>query len=127
MPLAEHDAPCPYCRRNGVRPLEKIVRLGTFTDPIKHLIHQMKYHRRWPLAEFFADRLLDQERVQKLLSETQVIVAVPLYPLRQMLRGYNQAEVIARRLAKRHYIKFSAPAIRLKNTETQTHLSHTAR
>jgi ComF family protein len=111
----------------GVRPFERMVRLGTFTDPIKHLVHQMKYHRRWSLAEFFADRLIDQERVKGLLTETDVIIPVPLYPLRQMLRGYNQAEEIARRLAKRCGFKFSKAAIRLKNTETQTHLSQAAR
>jgi ComF family protein len=128
-PLAEHDAPCPYCKGKGVRPFETILRLAVFDDPVKHLIHLIKYHRGWPLAEFLADRLLDQERVARLLAQTDVLVPVPLYPLRQILRGYNQAEVIARRLVKksRSRLKLAQPAVRLKNTESQTHLSPTKR
>jgi len=50
MPLATEGAPCPYCLGKGVPWFERIIRLGVFDDPLKHLIHQMKYHRRWPLA-----------------------------------------------------------------------------
>ena len=128
-PVADHDAPCPYCKGKGLRPLETIVRLSVFDDPVKHLIHQIKYHRGWPLAEFLADRLLDQDRVTRLLAQTDVLVPVPLYPLRQILRGYNQAEVIARRLVKKSEsrLRLMGPAVRLKNTESQTHLSPTKR
>src|SRR5436309_227133 len=92
MPLAELDDPCPYCMGRGRRPYDRIVRLGTFDDPLKHLVHQMKYHRRWPLAEFLAARLLEQERVKALLTETDCLLPVPLHRLRQTQRGYNQAD-----------------------------------
>ena len=113
MPLPQHDAPCAYCRGGGVYPFERIARLGIFVDPLKHLVHQMKYHRRWGLAEFFAGRLLEQQKVRQILESVDCIVPVPLHPLRQIARGYNQADVIA--------------VSRLKRTETQTHLSHTKR
>jgi ComF family protein len=128
MPLAELDAPCPYCDDKGMRPFERILRLAVFEDPIKHLVHQAKYHHRWPLAEFFAERLSEQERVKGLLTETDVLVAVPLHALRHVKRGYNQAEVFARRLAKLNKLKLVKPAVRLRNTETQTHIhSHAKR
>jgi len=122
MPLAQHGDPCPHCNGKGLYPLEKIIRLGIFEDPLKHLIHQAKYHRRWPLAEFLADRLLEQERVKGLLTETEVLVPVPLHAWRHIKRGYNQADVIARRLAKRCKLRVGYPVARLRNTETQTHL-----
>jgi ComF family protein len=122
MPLATSGAPCPYCQSAGVRPFERIVALGPFRDPVRHLIHQVKYHNRWPLAEFLADRLIEQESAKALLTETDVLVPVPLHPWRQMSRGYNQAELVARRLGKRCRIKLSSALVRLKNTETQTHL-----
>lgn len=128
MPLAELDAPCPYCDDKGVYPFERIVRIGIFQDPLKHLVHQAKYHHRWPLAEFLAERLSQQERTKTLLRETDVLVAVPLHVLRQVKRGYNQAEVLARRLAKLNRLKVVKPAVRLRNTESQTHLhSHAKR
>src|SRR5579864_6133092 len=47
MPIAEPAAPCPFCKGEGVANYRRIFRLGTFDDPLKHLIHQLKYHGRW--------------------------------------------------------------------------------
>jgi len=127
MPLAELDAPCPYCDDKGIHPFERILRLGVFEDPLKHLIHQAKYHHRWPLAEFLAERLSEQQLVNGLLRQTDVVVAVPLHVLRQVRRGYNQAEVLARRLASLNKLKLAKPAVRLRNTETQTHIHSQAK
>ncbi|MGB7160442.1 MAG: ComF family protein, partial [Tepidisphaeraceae bacterium] len=128
MPLPQHEAPCPHCNGKGLRPFERILRLGVFADPLKHLVHQSKYHHRWPLGEFLADRLLEQERVKGLLMETDGLVAVPLHPVRHIHRGYNQAEVIARRLSKICRLDLVRPAVRLRNTQTQTHVrSHAKR
>jgi ComF family protein len=130
-PVPEPNAPCPHCKGDGMRPYDRIIRLGLFDEPLKDVIHQMKYHRRWSLGEMLADRLLKQERVLGLLSETIArqtrIVPVPLYHWRQVSRGYNQSEVIARRIKKRSDIKLAHPVARLRNTETQTNLSPTRR
>ena len=125
-PLAELGAPCPHCLGDGVAHYEWVLRLGTFTEPLKKLIHQVKYHQRWPLAEVLADRLLAQERVKALLSEADVLVPVPLHWLRQISRGYNQAEVIARRLGSRAGLRVARPVIRLRNTESQTSMTSAA-
>jgi ComF family protein len=123
-PLAAHGDPCPWCDGKGEPNLERVVRLGVFADPVRHLVYRMKYHGRWPLAEFFADRLMGREPVKSLLTETDCLVPVPLHPLRQVARGYNQAEVLARRLAW-HTGRFAKPRVvqplvRVRNTETQT-------
>ena len=122
-PLAQDGAPCPHCLGDGLAHYEWVLRLGTFADPLKHLVHQVKYHRRWPLAEVLADRLLASEKVKGLLTETDVIVPVPLHRLRQISRGYNQAEVIARRLAKRCRVRVARPVVRLRHTESQTNMT----
>ena len=127
MPLAELDAPCPYCDDKGIYPFERILRLGVFEDPLKHLIHQAKYHHRWPLAEFLAERLSAQDLVNGLLRQTDVLVAVPLHVLRHVKRGYNQAEVLAGRLGRLNKLKLAKPAVRLRNTETQTHIHSQAK
>lgn len=125
-PIAESGGPCGWCLGDGVAHFEWVVRLGTFTDPLKHLVHQVKYHNRWPLAEVLADRLLEQERVKALIDETDVIVPVPLHRLRQISRGYNQAEVIARRIAARCGKRCVRPVIRLRNTQSQTDMTSAA-
>jgi ComF family protein len=128
MPLAEADAPCPYCFGDGLKPYDRVARLSIFVDPIKDLIHRLKYHRDWNLAETLATRLLQQPAIASILHESDVIVPIPLHPMRQISRGFNQAEVLARRLAKfNRNLKLAFPAVRLKHTETQTHLTKTSR
>ena len=122
-PIPEVGAPCPHCLGDGISHYDRVLRLGVFAEPLKHLIHQMKYHRQWGLAEDLAERLLAQERVKGMLSETDVIVPVPLHRLRQVMRGYNQAEVMATRLARRCRIRIARPVVRLRHTESQTDMT----
>ncbi|MDB5295518.1 MAG: hypothetical protein JWO31_1501 [Phycisphaerales bacterium] len=118
-PLAAHGDPCPYCEGDGEPNLEKVVRLGVYAEPIRHLVYRAKYHGRWALAEFFADRLSRQAAVVGLLSQTDCLVPVPLHRRRQVARGYNQADVLARRLAKAHRLKVVRPLVRVRNTDPQ--------
>jgi len=131
MPVPEHGAPCPHCGGKGLYPFEKVLRLGTYHDPLRHLVHRMKYEHQWPLGEHFAERLLAQERVKRILNEhvreTQVLVAVPLHRFRQISRGFNQARVIADWLGKKSEIPRATPLVRLRNTETQTNLHSRAK
>ena len=127
MPLAMHGAPCPFCVGDGVRNYERILRLGTFDDPLKNLIHQMKYSGRWTLAERLADRLLRQPRIEQCLAGADLLVPVPLHRLRQFGRGYNQAAVIARYLSSKTQVALAGPLVRVRNTETQTHLHSRAK
>jgi ComF family protein len=132
MPVARRGDPCPHCAGRGLFPFDRVLRLGVFDDPLTDLIHRAKYHGRWTLAELLADRLLAQERVKGLLSEPPIdehrLVAVPLHAWRHTTRGFNQAAVIAGRLSRVSGIPLVRPAVRLRNTETQTHLhSHAKR
>jgi ComF family protein len=123
-------SPCPYCKGKGWPNFERVVRLTSYHDPVGAMIRHMKYHRGWGLGEELAKRLLLQERVNAVLRQTQVLVPVPLHWRRQLERGYNQAEVIARCLgtAGPRRIPVARPVRRVRNTETQTHLhSHAKR
>jgi len=120
MPIAQANAPCPRCLGKGLYPFEQVARLCIYDDPVKTLVRQFKYHRRWPLAEWLTDRLLEQPRIQLLLKEIDGIVPVPLHRRRQFSRGYNQAKVIAARIAKRSGHRLIQPLRRIRNTEQQT-------
>src|SRR6266513_2953236 len=79
LPLPQSDAPCPRCLGKGLHPFRHISRLCVYTNPIKTLIHQLKYHRRWPLADWLADRLLEQPGTLEILKEIDAILPVPLH------------------------------------------------
>jgi len=121
-PLVHADDPCPHCRGKGIAPIERVARLGVFGDPLRTLVHRIKYRHGWPLAEFLADRLAAHEPARAMLTQTDCLVAIPLHPMRQWSRGYNQAAVIAQRLGKVCQIPRRAPLVRLRNTQTQTAL-----
>jgi len=122
--LGEHGAPCPWCLGKGIGRYKSIARLGAFQEPLRELIHRMKYHGEWPLAEQLAQRLLRQAHVRAILEDADCLVPVPLHRLRQMARGYNQADVIAGMLSRGtgRRIPVVRPVVRLRHTETQTHL-----
>ncbi|MCS7034481.1 MAG: ComF family protein [Phycisphaerae bacterium] len=120
MPLSEQGAPCPYCRGCGLHPFGRVLRLCNFEDPIKPLLHRLKFRHDWALGEFLADRLFASGPVRSLLEQCDALVPVPLHPFRQITRGYNQSQIIARRLAKLSRQAVLKPAIRLKHTRPQT-------
>jgi ComF family protein len=126
MPVVELDDPCAHCQGKGVPHFERVIRLGVFDDPLKHLIHQMKYHRRWPIAEMLARKLVDHEPVKALLSETDVLVPVPLHPFRQISRGFNQAEVIAKTIGRICRLRIVKPLVRARRTPMQTSMPSSA-
>jgi ComF family protein len=114
--------PCPHCNGKGIDPIEQVVRLGVFHEPLKTLVHRMKYRHGWPIAEVLAERVMVHPPVKALLADSDCLVPLPLHPRRQWERGYNQAEVIARRLSWRTRLPVRSPLVRVRNSPSQTTL-----
>lgn len=122
-PLASDGAPCPFCQGKGLPSLRCVLRAGTFSDPLKDLIHQMKYSRRWVLAEQLARRLLAKKSVSELLECCDVLVPVPLHFVRHFGRGFNQAEIIAQQLSRETGRSVVRAVSRIRHTPSQTPLN----
>ena len=91
---------------------------------VLEIIHRYKYQRALWFEPFLAD-LLIREAVP-VLRETpwDWIVPVPLHPAKQREREFNQAERLARRLAKATKIPLNARLLkRVEPTLTQTRLT----
>ena len=82
-------------------------------------IHALKYSNQTRLAPFFADAIdLPPEWL------IDAVVPVPLHPLKQWLRTYNQSELIAKALSKRLCLKLNPRLLRrTRFTQTQTALN----
>lgn len=117
MPLPDPEQPCGWCRGGGLRPFRRVARLATYTEPLRSLIHAMKFHGRWWVADDLASRLGRKPEVSALLARADVVTAVPLHWRRQVQRGFNQSELIARGLGGR---KFRRVLARLKPTPPQS-------
>lgn len=116
-PLPDPEQPCGWCRGAGVRPFRRVARLAVYAEPLRSLIHAMKFHGRWWVARDLAERLRRKPEVSALLAQADIVTAVPLHWRRQVQRGFNQSELMARALERR---KFRRVLVRLMPTPPQS-------
>lgn len=81
----------------------------------------LKFERIEPLARWFAQRLAEVTQNQQLTS-FDAVVPVPLHPERERERGYNQAELIARSLAKALKLPCQSRALVRKRPRPDKHI-----
>ena len=91
---------CHLCRRN-VYGFDLARSYAPYDGAMVRAITLLKYSSVAPLGDWFGIRLAELVAEQLELSDADVMVPVPLHATRLRERGYNQAELIARPLAKR--------------------------
>jgi ComF family protein len=90
---------CPNCNP----PMYAFARarsLALYEDGLVGAILALKYKRIEPLGKWFAERLAELVRKDGERLAADLVVPVPLHKTRERERGYNQAELLAKPLAK---------------------------
>jgi ComF family protein len=80
----------------GRLPIEKAAAAFYFTKAslVQHLISELKYKNN-KAAGFFLGRMMGQYLANTTRFETvDLLIPLPLHPLKEHLRGYNQAQII---------------------------------
>ena len=90
---------CHLCRR-GVYAFHLARSFANYNDSMARAIILLKYDAVTRLGNWFASQLSELIARHPETIPADVVVPVPLHPLRLRERGYNQAELIARPLAK---------------------------
>jgi ComF family protein len=122
FPLDE-EGRCGLCR-SGLRGFDSAYSFGAYDGPLRQLIHLFKYEKVQTLAGPLSDMLSAAlPRDQRF----DYIAPTPLHWRRRWHRGFNQADLLARRLARRTGIPVIRPLRRVQPTQTQAGLSNTAR
>lgn len=119
-PLPHAQALCARCGGHSRRVIGRYARLGTHTGVLRDLVLKLKFARRWPLVEELGTLLAREPFAATVLAEADVIVPVPLHWWRQMRRGYNQSELLARAIAKVHGKPVVQALRRVRYTQTQS-------
>lgn len=89
---------------------------------VRELVHRFKYGGEIWLAGLLGDFLRMGLRDARLKGRTfEAVVPVPLHPLRKREREFNQAEVLARELARGQGWELCDALERTRYTVTQTH------
>ena len=89
---------CTFCRNQKLY-WDRLTRLSLYDEPMDGWIKQMKFAKQWSWARYYG-RLL-AERVGEPIEEDKIVVTyVPMHWRRRWRRGFNQAELMAKALAK---------------------------
>ena len=130
--LAEEfaDPTCAECKREAP-PFDAARSFGLYLGTLRSLILQLKFQRRERLGKRLGALL--KPLWESLELQGSLLVPVPLHSSRQRERGFNQAELLARGLARALRLSGREPHVethglrRTRATLPQTGLSLTAR
>lgn len=86
--------------------------------PLDKLVQALKFREHLVLVNFLADAV-----AQRVHTRPDYLVALPLHPARLRERGFNQSQLLARRISRRLYIPLLPDACqRVRNTPPQSSL-----
>jgi len=118
---------CARCRRRR-NPLSAGASLGPHEGSLRLAIHALKYRGHRRVAPQLASALWGNPAVRVLIDPGALLVPVPLGTRRRRERGFNQAELMARALARVSGAGLAPRAlVRRRSTPPQTQLSAGAR
>ena len=105
---------------------------GAYGGALRELVHLLKYRGMEPLALPLGQRMAsiaDAPECRELFSRCQAVVAVPLDSARKRERGYNQAELLARVVAKQLHLPLlpAGTLARTRATPSQSGLNRIER
>lgn len=121
LPTGYRCGPC----RMSPRAYDRLIALWAFRPPLDSVIHGLKFQRLEYLGRHLAHEMAARLRAEAL--EADLVVWIPLHWGRHLSRGYNQAERIARPLARELRIPARAALARTRSTPPQTSLMRAQR
>lgn len=109
-PLMRGDL-CPPCQ-SSPPVFESVRSVVIFDGPIRNAIHALKYRRVAALGDTLGDLLAQTWSHVFAPMIIDMIIPVPLHVQRQRERGYNQSELLARRLQHKIDVPLRPGALR---------------
>lgn len=124
--LTKNGRFCPRCRKKSY--LTSVLVAAYYQEgPLKEAIHTFKYEGVFDLKEDLGN-LLIKTMENANLPKTTIIIPVPLHRHRQAMRGYNQAELLAKIIGDDFHFPLAKNILTRKKTKhTQVELSGKAR
>jgi ComF family protein len=110
-----------------VREFDRIVALGPYEDGWSDLVRALKFDRERAIGRWMSVRLADLARREGLDDTVDVVSFVPMTPSERRARGFNQADVLARGVARRLGLPVRRILIKTRRTPPQRELPATAR
>jgi competence protein ComFC len=96
---------CPECQGREYG-FDRARSYALYKGALVRAIMLLKFERAEPLGGWFAERLAEVARREGIAAD--VVVPVPLHRQRERERGYNQADLVARPLARKLGLPYRA-------------------
>ena len=112
---------CSDCRL-GRRPYKLLRSLYVYQSPVREMIHLFKYDGKLNIGSELGERLARWAAAHTDFARAEIVVPVPLHPLRRIGRGFNQAEILAGAVARARSIELRRILKRVRNTPPQSRL-----
>lgn len=104
---------------------EYLISIAKYREVVVSLVYNLKFYDFSSISDFIAKLIYEQIKNLKLLLDENVIIDVPLHPIRRKERGYNQAALISQKLADLLKCEYRGDIIeRVSNTASQATLKH---
>ena len=128
LPLQNNDTICSDCKSNKNIFFDKLVSAYIYKDKIAVLIKKFKYNKKIYIAKDLSYEIINIILKDGLDKQIDFIVPLPLHFFKKFKRGFNQAELIAKEIAKSiNKPIYSKVLIRKKYTTPQFNLSRQER
>jgi ComF family protein len=118
---------CPDCKNGGVY-FDRAFSIFHYNDMLKGLVHKFKYGKITCMAKEFSDMAAAFVKQRGINSGIDMILPVPMHPLRLIKREINPSEALAGNIASKLAIRYSGRFIKkVKNTRAQSRLGRIER
>ncbi len=134
---------CPVCLKNSITGqthpgcktpygIDGLCSGVVYKGVVKKLVFRFKYppylhDLHGIVGKIFIEMISQNEQFMRLLPQHPIVMPIPLSSARFKKRGYNQAELLSKSLAKEFHLEINTYLIRITNTKPQFTLNKVSR
>lgn len=106
------------------RYFEKGAALWAHKEPVILSVYQFKFHNQRSFGRYYAKEMIRKYKGMLKEWNPDVIIPIPLYKAKQRKRGYNQAAIVAKEIARLLHIAVDTKSFkRVRSTNPQKNLN----
>ena len=114
---------CTDCEKNNIY-FDRVFSAFEYNGDLKKLVHNFKYNKITSLTKDFVEWTMDFMKEYSIGNKANLILSIPMHPLRLFIREINPSHILAKNIAKKSNIQYSGKFLKkIKNTASQSKLN----
>ena len=124
--IPQSEKGCSFCP-NPLGRFARVVRLGSYADPLKAMLRELKYRREEWMVRRLGEMLSAAVGARCAGEAFDLVMAVPMHWRRRLWRGCDHSRLLAAALAKELGLPLGHELVRIRHTPQQAHLPRSRR